>query len=131
MLHIAQPENVLPWFDAAAKAGVNGYDLIGISYYKKWSKWDLAQLKATVAEAKRRYGKEVVVVETGYPFTLKGADSANNLLDYSVRNLLAAFRSRRRRRWRLGRAGSERRVTVARPTGAPLALVGTRAKFVG
>lgn len=38
MLHIAQPEHVLPWFDAATKAGVTGYDLIGISYYKKWSK---------------------------------------------------------------------------------------------
>jgi arabinogalactan endo-1,4-beta-galactosidase len=80
MLHIAQPENVLPWFDEATKAGVKGYDLIGISYYKKWSKWDLAQLKATIAEAKRRYGKDVIVVETGYPFTLQGADTANNLL---------------------------------------------------
>jgi arabinogalactan endo-1,4-beta-galactosidase len=80
MLHIAQPENVLPWFDAATKAGVKGYDLIGISYYSKWSKWNLAQLKHTIAEAKRRYGKDVIVVETGYPFTLKGADTATNLL---------------------------------------------------
>jgi len=80
MLHIAQPENVLPWFDAATKAGVKGYDLIGISYYKKWSKYSLQQLKATIAEAKRRYRKDVIVVETGYPFTLKRADTANNLL---------------------------------------------------
>jgi arabinogalactan endo-1,4-beta-galactosidase len=80
MLHIAQPENVLPWFDAATKAGVKGYDLIGISYYSKWSKWNLAQLKQTIAEAKRRYGKDVIVVETGYPFTLEGADTATNLL---------------------------------------------------
>jgi arabinogalactan endo-1,4-beta-galactosidase len=80
MLHIAQPENVLPWFDAATKAGVMGYDLIGISYYKKWSKWDLSQMKATIAEAKSRYGKDVIVVETGYPFTLDGADTAKNLL---------------------------------------------------
>lgn len=80
MLHIAQPENVLPWFDAATKAGVTGYDLIGISYYKKWSTEQLAGLKATIAEANRRYGKGVIVVETGYPFTLKGADTANNLL---------------------------------------------------
>jgi arabinogalactan endo-1,4-beta-galactosidase len=80
MLHIAQPENVLPWFDAATRAGVKGYDLIGISYYKKWSKWDLAQLKQTISEAKARYGKDVIVVETGYPFTLEGADTAKNLL---------------------------------------------------
>lgn len=80
MLHIAQPENILPWFDAATKAGVEGYDLIGISYYKKWSKWDLSQLEATIAEAKKRYGKDVVVVETAYPFTLQNADAMPNLL---------------------------------------------------
>jgi arabinogalactan endo-1,4-beta-galactosidase len=80
MLHIAQPENILPWFDAATKAGVRGYDLIGISYYSKWSKWNLAQLKQTIATAKVRYAKDVIVVETGYPFTLEGADTAKNLL---------------------------------------------------
>lgn len=80
MLHIAQPENILPWFDAATKAGVKDYDLIGISYYSKWSKWNLAQLKETIATAKSRYSKDVIVVETGYPFTLEGADTANNLL---------------------------------------------------
>jgi arabinogalactan endo-1,4-beta-galactosidase len=80
MLHIAQPENILPWFDAATKAGVKGYDLIGISYYKKWSKWDLSQLKSTITEAKRRYRKDVIVVETAYPFSLQNADAMPNLL---------------------------------------------------
>ena len=80
MLHIAQPENILPWVDAATKAGVKGYDLIGISYYRKWSKWNLAQLKATIAEAKKRYDKDVIVVETAYPFTLDNEDTMPNLL---------------------------------------------------
>jgi arabinogalactan endo-1,4-beta-galactosidase len=80
MLHIAQPEHVLPWFDAATAAGVEGYDLIGISYYSKWSKWSLAQLKDTIAKSKARYGKDVILVETGYPFTLEAADTATNLL---------------------------------------------------
>lgn len=80
MLHVAQPEHVLPWFDAATKAGVDGYDLIGISYYKKWSKYSLGQLKDTIAETRRRYGKDVILVETGYPFTLEAADTATNLL---------------------------------------------------
>ena len=44
MLQIAQPENVEPWFAAAAQAGVTDFDLIGISYYGyQWSKDDLAQ----------------------------------------------------------------------------------------
>ncbi len=80
MLHIAQPEHVLPWFDAATRAGVTDYDLIGISYYAKWSKWSLAQLKQTIATAKARYGADVILVETGYPFTLEAEDSATNLL---------------------------------------------------
>lgn len=80
MLHIAQPENILPWFDAATRAGVHGYDIIGMSYYSKWSKWNLAQLKSTIAKAKKRYGKDVIVVETAYPFTLKNADPMPNLL---------------------------------------------------
>src|SRR5438445_704933 len=58
MLHVAQPENILPWFDAATKAGVRGYDIIGMSYYSKWSKWNLAQLKQTIATARARYGKD-------------------------------------------------------------------------
>lgn len=89
MLHIAQPENILPWFDAATKAGVDGYDIIGISYYSKWSKWNLAQLKATIAEAKKRYGKDVIVVETAYPFTLQNADTMDNLL--GADSLLPAY----------------------------------------
>lgn len=80
MLHIAQPEYVLPWFDAATSAGVTDYDVIGISYYAKWSKWSLDQLKATIATSKARYGADVILVETGYPFTLEAKDTATNLL---------------------------------------------------
>lgn len=80
MLHIAQPENVLPWFDAATAAGVTGYDLIGISYYRKWSKRTIAELGATVAEAKKRYKADVILVETAYPFTNDNADQIPNIL---------------------------------------------------
>ena len=37
MLHVAQPENVEPWFAAAVAAGVRDFDYIGVSYYPKWS----------------------------------------------------------------------------------------------
>jgi arabinogalactan endo-1,4-beta-galactosidase len=80
MLHIAQPENVLPWFDAATKAGVRGYDMIGVSYYRKWSSRSLTQLGETLAEAHRRYKVDVLVVETAYPFTNAGEDASPNLL---------------------------------------------------
>jgi arabinogalactan endo-1,4-beta-galactosidase len=80
MLHIAQPENVLPWFDAATAAGVRGYDMIGVSYYRKWSTRTMAELGEVIAEAGRRYKAEVLLVETAYPFTNEGEDAAGNLL---------------------------------------------------
>ena len=80
MLHIAQPENVEPWFDAATRAGVRGYDLIGISYYRKWSTRTVADLGETIRRARAKYKADVLVVETAYPFTLEGEDASPNLL---------------------------------------------------
>jgi len=80
MLHIAQPEYVEPWFAAAAKAGVTDFDMIGISYYSKWSKRSMAQLGQTINRMRHLYGADIVVVETAYPFTNEAADNAHNLL---------------------------------------------------
>ena len=80
MLHIAQPENVEPWFDAATVAGVLDYDVIGISYYRKWSTRTIAQLGETIRRVRARYKADVILVETAYPFTNEGADNAANLL---------------------------------------------------
>lgn len=80
MLHIAQPENTEPWFAAARDHGVTDYDLIGVSYYRKWSTNDLAGLGATIQRLDAAYDKDVVVVETSYPFTNEGADTSPNLL---------------------------------------------------
>lgn len=80
MLHIAQPENVIAWFDDATVAGVLDYDIIGISYYGKWSKYNLSGLGKVIAAARQRYGADVMVVETAYPFTLEAEDQSTNLL---------------------------------------------------
>jgi arabinogalactan endo-1,4-beta-galactosidase len=80
MLHIAQPENAEPWFEAATQAGVKDYDIIGLSYYAKWSKETIAGLAATINRLHRRYGAEVMVAETAYPWTMDWADSMPNLL---------------------------------------------------
>lgn len=80
MLHIAQPENAEWWFPKAAAAGVTGYDLIGLSYYPKWSSRTLAGLGHTILWLRKTYGVDVMVVETAYPWTLDNADAAPNLL---------------------------------------------------
>lgn len=80
MLHIAQPENALWWFEAAQQNGVTDYDWIGISYYPLWSDVSLEGLPAAVRTLIGKYGKKLMVVETAYPFTLDNNDSANNIL---------------------------------------------------
>lgn len=80
MLHVAQPENVLPWVADALDAGVTDFDAIGLSYYKNWSYIPLDQLADYVNQLVTAYGREVVVVETAYPWTLAGHDGAGNIL---------------------------------------------------
>ncbi len=81
MLHVAQPENVEPWFAAAAAAGVRDFDYIGVSYYRKWSKLDLPQAERALAAVNQRFSKPIILVEVSYPFTLQDAgDTAPNLL---------------------------------------------------
>jgi arabinogalactan endo-1,4-beta-galactosidase len=81
MLHIAQPENAEPWFEAAAGAGVTDFDLIGLSYYSKWSKYSLAGLGAVINRLRYRYPKaDIWVVETAYAWTTAWNDNSGNLL---------------------------------------------------
>jgi arabinogalactan endo-1,4-beta-galactosidase len=80
MLHIAQPENVAPWLAEAVHAGVRDFDLVGISYYSKWSKYSFAGLGTTLKWLVQHYRARFLVAETGYPWTLDRADASPNLL---------------------------------------------------
>jgi len=81
MLHIAQPENAVWWFDQANSNGVVNYDWIGISYYPAWSQYDLSNLEGVLSDLITTYSKKLMIVETAYPFTLQNIDNANNILD--------------------------------------------------
>lgn len=80
MLHIAQPENGLWWFEQATANGVIDYDWIGLSYYPNWSDYDLDEVQTPLSTLKNTYNKKLMIVETAYPFTLENADNANNIL---------------------------------------------------
>ena len=80
MLHVAQPENVAPWIDAAAEAGMLDFDILGLSYYAKWSRMPFDRMEEAIRRLRQRYGKDVVVVETAYPWTLRYSDQAHNIL---------------------------------------------------
>ncbi|WP_037348916.1 glycosyl hydrolase 53 family protein [Sediminibacter sp. Hel_I_10] len=80
MLHIAQPENALWWFEEATANGITDFDWIGLSYYPIWSEYTLENVNQPLTSLKNTYGKKLMIVETAYPFTLDNADAANNIL---------------------------------------------------
>ncbi len=81
ILHIAQPENVKNWLDGLSEAGLAGYDIIGMSYYYLWSEVTLNDLSDYIRDLKNTYGKDIMVLETAYPWTLENADSYPNIID--------------------------------------------------
>jgi arabinogalactan endo-1,4-beta-galactosidase len=86
MLHVAQPENGLWWFAEAETAGLTDFDVIGLSYYPQWSQLSIAELGSAVQRLGASYGKDVLVVETGYPWTGEtSGDTADNVLNQGLR----------------------------------------------
>lgn len=81
VLHIAQPENALWWFKDAATAGITDFEIIGLSYYAKWSTYKLDSIGAAIRSLRTSFNKDVLVVETSYPWTMQNFDQANNVLD--------------------------------------------------
>ena len=84
MLHIAQPENGLWWFEQATANGVTDYDWIGLSYYPIWSEYTLDNVRTPLNTLIQTYNKRLMVVETAYPYTLQNLDPANNILGQSA-----------------------------------------------
>ncbi|MCD4690162.1 glycosyl hydrolase 53 family protein, partial [bacterium] len=67
------------WFyDNLLSRGVS-FDIIGLSFYPWWhgTIWDL---RDNLADLAPRYGKELMVVETAYPWTLDWHDATNNFV---------------------------------------------------
>ena len=84
ILHVAQPENVQSWVtNITNKGGVTDFDIIGLSYYIKWSKTPLNQLGMTILGLTDLFRKKVMIVETAYPWTSDGEDSYGNIFSGS------------------------------------------------
>lgn len=90
MLHIAQPENGIWWFEQATENGVTDFDWIGLSYYPLWSDYKLKDVSLGVKFLVDKYDKRLMIVETAYPFTTLNSDPAGNILgiDASVEGIL-------------------------------------------
>jgi len=73
MLHYSQGASTdgTRWFFDHMDASGVPYDLIGLSYYPWWH-GTLAELRANLRATAERYGREVMVVETSYPWRAGG-----------------------------------------------------------
>ena len=83
IIHIAQPENVEWWFDTMIPAGLTDFDIIGFSYYTRWSQISLRDISQYVAHWKEKYQRKVMCVETTYLRkllgTIPGADELEQM----------------------------------------------------
>ena len=65
------------------------YDILGVSYYPFWH-GTLENLEYVLKEIKTKYDKQVLILETSYPYTLKNTDfhsntiSSNSNLKYPI-----------------------------------------------
>jgi arabinogalactan endo-1,4-beta-galactosidase len=60
------------FFDSLIQAGVTSFDIIGLSYYPFWN-GSLAGLRGNITVLATRYHRDILIVETAYPWTLAGA----------------------------------------------------------
>jgi len=63
-------------FDPLVKAGVD-FDIIGLSFYPYWH-GKIDDLVANMVDLETRYGKQLIVAETAYAWTLDNGDSLGN-----------------------------------------------------
>lgn len=81
-LHIADPSDVDWLAEQLWENGVRDFDIIGISYYYQYHDNLIAYVGGTIGMLKNLYPeKEVMILETAYPWTTQNADSAPNLLN--------------------------------------------------
>ena len=80
-IHIADPSAV-PWYiEQFIDHNVIDFDIIGMSYYWQWHDDTFEETGNVIASLKNSYPeKEVMILETAYPWTTINADGANNLL---------------------------------------------------
>lgn len=77
MIHIAGFD-VAAWFYQQLDLYDVEYDLIGLSYYPVWHGKSFTTVQSVIDKLGLTYGKDVVIAETAYPFSLGWEDNVNN-----------------------------------------------------
>ena len=80
VIHVTNPEKttLTSWAARLAGNGVD-YDVLATSYYPSWH-GTLDNLKSQLRAVQETYGKEVLVAETSYAYTLEDTDGHDNTI---------------------------------------------------
>ncbi|NJC26184.1 glycoside hydrolase family 53 protein [Neolewinella antarctica] len=98
-IHVAGPENASWLMAGFKKHGVTDFDVVGLSYYWAWHQpTTTARTGQIITELKDSYGKEVMIFETGYIWTLESNDTADNIIG-SVQTGYSPASPANQRRW--------------------------------
>jgi len=92
ILHVAQIQNTRGWIQSLQlKGSVADYDILGISHYYKWSDVNNMNTISDSIRSLRNYtGKDVMIVETAFPWTNNNVDNYNNML-YQTTSEVAGY----------------------------------------
>lgn len=81
ILHVAQLQNAEHWTRSLVSNGVTDFDILGLSHYAKWSTVPtMEEVENKIKALKTTYGKQVMIVETAYPWTGNNADTYTNII---------------------------------------------------
>ncbi|MBX2962909.1 MAG: glycosyl hydrolase 53 family protein [Cyclobacteriaceae bacterium] len=82
MMHFAGLEGS-NWFYTLLENNSVDYDIIALSYYPRWHTKSLTTVKSTMNQLVSSFNKDIILAETGYPFTLGWNDWTNNIVGLS------------------------------------------------
>lgn len=82
ILHVAQLQNADFWVNGVMNnAGITDFDILGLSHYYLWSDVNTMQeITTKIKDLTAKTGKEVMIVETAFPWTTNNADNYGNII---------------------------------------------------
>ena len=81
ILHVAQLQNAEHWTNNLVSNGITDFDILGLSHYARWSTVPtMEEVENKIKVLKTTYGKQIMIVETAYPWTGKNADTYTNII---------------------------------------------------
>lgn len=76
--HLSSPEHIKWWFSKHYDQGLQDFDILALSWYPGWHSMGEWANFAEAASWLKSKGKDMMLLETSYPYTLQNADSQAN-----------------------------------------------------